>query len=184
MRAMVGLARRGAALLFLFIGAWTVNALVGCDEGEGLPPPRPGTPTTTGAGTGSGGAGGAGEVNLCECIAHYSLPDTAECAACFLETTNGGSAPCYETSRECDLDPGCTGIEQCMSDCGYTPGCISQCALPFTMDDGHRLFQATIECACSRCSDVCTYPQELACDGTDGDGGAGGMGSGGAGGAP
>jgi hypothetical protein len=179
---MESLRRGGAPLLVAATAALIAPAA--CSDKDDLPPPRPGVTTSSVA---SGGGASAGP-NLCECLATVSLPNGGPCVQCFDDVAGEAGTPCNDVAVQCDSDPECLSIKQCMADCGFTPGCISACALPFDQDTGHQLYQAMIGCACGRCGMVCVYPEPLKCDGTDGLGGAGGAGglggAGGAGGGP
>jgi hypothetical protein len=170
--------RRWAAPLLAAAAAALISAAA-CSDKDELPPPRPGV-TTSSVAAGGGSTG----PNLCECLATVSVPNAAQCVQCFEDVAGATGTPCNDIAVQCDSDPGCLSIKECMADCGFTPGCISTCALPFDQDASHQLYGAMIGCACGECGTVCVYPEPLKCDGTDGLGGAGGMGgAGGAGGA-
>jgi hypothetical protein len=170
--------RRGGAPALVAAAAFVVAAAA-CSDKDDLPPPRPGA-TTSSSSSGSGGSG----PNLCGCLAAVSLPDGMACVECFDAVAGDADTPCNDVAVQCDTDAACAAIKDCMVGCGFTPGCISMCALPFDQSAAHELYQAMIQCACSRCEMVCDYGEPLQCDGTDGLGGAGGAGgTGGAGGA-
>src|SRR5262249_33478571 len=104
------------------------------------------------------------------------------CSGCLAHAFDTGQT-CQTASTNCQMDPGCSMIQSCVSGCAGDAACDKACILPFDKDMSHTLFEKKMTCGCGACEDACTASKPIDCSaGAAGAGGTGGSttGSGGA----
>lgn len=73
-------------------------------------------------------------------------PPANNCAYCE-QVANSGNQPCAALTRDCLADKDCSGYYDCLSGCGATPTCKTDCLAKFPKAEGP--FNAAANCVCT-----------------------------------
>jgi hypothetical protein len=133
-----------------------------------------GTGANASVGTSSGTAGGGGAAerySVCACVA-TSLDPTApkriKCQTCLGDSIKQG-AGCKDANDECNQDPECTAIVNCVKACdwaddGASPDCFAACALPRDRNMATMRYHDSVDCSCQQCESDCDIFSKPTCN--------------------
>lgn len=178
---------RHGAFFFACVLTWvSFGACSGDRDVSGTKNPHP--PTGGPGSGGAGGGGGAEEVySVCACILSALGDDGTTsfvCSDCIGMTVQSGGA-CDLVDEECDQDPECAAIIECVAACDMDDAssvdCVAACALPRDRNAATMRYHDRLDCFCMSCEYECNSFGEPTCPVVEDVGGMGGMG--GAGGA-